>query len=119
MVLLSVVSTGNINALATQPDGKILAEGLDFEKVLTMRFLANGTPDNTFGTNGKVENNFGGSNEGFTIVSQPDSKILIGGSTGSPTTAFLARYTSTGSLDETFGTSGKSYIQFWKYCIYL
>ncbi len=96
---------GRVYALAVQPDGKILAEGNDFEKVLTMRFLPDGTPDETFGINGKVENNFSNGGIGYTIAVQPDSKIVIGGRTG--TSPFLARYTSSGTLDQSFGSAGK------------
>jgi uncharacterized delta-60 repeat protein len=107
-----------IFALALQPDGKILAAGVtgspashDFALV---RYNANGSLDTAFGTGGKVRTDFSGREDRPAAVAvQKDGKILVAG-LSSPTSApnsppqmALARYTSAGKLDTTFGTGGK------------
>ena len=68
-----------------QSDGKIVLAGftadsnfdLDFAMV---RYLANGTIDTSFGTNGKVITDFDGSDDqGFSLIQQPDGKLIAGG----------------------------------------
>jgi competence ComEA-like helix-hairpin-helix protein len=97
-----------------QPDGKILVAGFrsaarDFSLVLA-RFNSDGSPDMSFGTGGKVLNNFGqGEAYGGTLARQPDGKILLAGQTfllGIGYVFALARYHSDGSLDTSFGNNG-------------
>jgi uncharacterized delta-60 repeat protein len=102
-----------------QPDGKIIVAGeteggnsgsTDF---LVIRYNPNGTLDTTFGVGGYTETDMNNQSEDLAAgaVLQPDGKIiLVGGATPCCTlqTAFaLARYTSNGLLDPTFGTLGK------------
>ena len=82
--------------------------------ILTSQFTSAqtaGTLDSTFGTGGRVTTSFGGNGDtGNSIVVQTDGKLVVGGSTTNldDTTDFaLARYNSNGTLDNTFGTSGK------------
>ncbi len=97
---------GRAYAIALQPDGKILLEGIDGGNALTIRLLQNGTPDASFGNNGIVETSFGtGLSGGYAIAVQPDGKIATGGQVGS--SLFLARYSTNGILDESFGSNGK------------
>lgn len=113
-------------AAALQPDGKIIAAGTrsslsqDFALV---RYNPDGTLDSSFGTGGKVYTDFGGHDIAFSLVLQPDGKIVATGvvdlSIIFVTPAFrpnvelphaqfgLARYNSDGSLDSTFGAGGK------------
>src|SRR4051812_31311973 len=71
--------------------------------------LLSGNPlgHHEFGIDGKVTTSFSGAlNESAaTVLVQPDGKIVAVG------TAYnqfaLARYTSTGALDQTYGTGGK------------
>jgi uncharacterized delta-60 repeat protein len=60
--------------------------------------------DTTFGTNGSVTHNLGGTAYGLTI--QYDGKIIIGGGNGYGDFA-LARYNADGTLDTTFDGDGK------------
>jgi uncharacterized delta-60 repeat protein len=96
------------NALALQPDGKLVAAGAirqqdgsgnhDFGVV---RYMPDGTVDSTFGTGGKVTTDFSGENEFVTaILIQADAKIIVAGGN-------LARYNTDGTLDPTFGNAGK------------
>src|SRR5262249_24846357 len=104
-------------SIAIQPDGKIVAVGLvetsagdDFALA---RFNSNGTLDPTFGTGGKVTTDFTSpSDQAFFAALQRDGKILVTGRTfvGPDSDSFhsvLARYNSNGTLDQSFGNSGK------------
>jgi uncharacterized delta-60 repeat protein len=73
-----------------------------------------GTLDPTFGTGGTVTTFFGGDglngDEAHSVVVQTNGKLVVAGYTTNldDTTDFaLARYNSNGTLDSTFGTSGK------------
>lgn len=109
------------NAVAIQPDGKIIAVGYDnvtsfaqflFDFALA-RYNSDGSLDSSFGSGGKVTTNFFGSyDEARAIVLQPDGKLVVAGAASNPRlNSFvdfgLVRYNSDGSLDATFGTNGK------------
>jgi len=106
-----VPSLTGINAVAIQPDGKIIAEGsaqstsLDVDFV-TMRLNANGTLDNTFGDHGVAMTRFSTSNdEGYAVALQPDGKIVIAGDAAA-TYLGVARLLADGTPDSSFGTNG-------------
>jgi len=92
-----------VNALALQPDGKILVGGAGVS-----RYAATGSPDPSFATNVFVGNT-------TALAVQPDGRILVGGffsgNAGGVAYSRLARLTSTGAFDATFarpvaGTTG-------------
>jgi uncharacterized delta-60 repeat protein len=101
-------------SLAIQPDGKILLGGscrnggnYDF---CIARFNSNGTLDTSFGSSGKVIQPIGSSHDyGYSLAIQPDGKILLGGHCGNRRYSYfcIARFNSNGTLDTSFGTSGK------------
>jgi len=112
-------------SVSVQPDGKIVAAGAagqyinrGFDFALA-RYNNNGTLDTGFGTSGKVTTDFTGTNdvpsEPSAIALQEDGKIFVMGETlvsvqsdGALIYDFaLARYNSNGTLDTSFGTSGK------------
>jgi uncharacterized delta-60 repeat protein len=102
-------SDDGAEAVALQPDGKIVAAGfarsVDFGLA---RYNSNGTLDASFGTGGKVTTDFGGfSDAAFGVAIQPDGKIVAAGGGITVTSQFmdfaLARYNSDGSLDAGFG----------------
>jgi uncharacterized delta-60 repeat protein len=77
---------------------------------IIVRLNANGTPDNTFGRNGVSSANIG-----FTIrdlYALPDGRILVYGdlSQGKGRNIVLARLVPNGSIDGSFGVSGKSVV---------
>ncbi|MFO1001424.1 MAG: fibrinogen-like YCDxxxxGGGW domain-containing protein [Planctomycetaceae bacterium] len=80
-------------------------------ETLETRVLLAGDLDVSFGTAGKVLTDFGtDSDEGAAVVVDASNRILVAGTvlTGAGDTDFaLARYTSAGVLDTTFGTGGK------------
>jgi len=101
-------------SLAIQLDGKILLGGSCYngsnDDFCIARFNSNGTLDTTFGTSGKVIQPIGSSNDyGSSLAIQLDGKILLGGTcyNGRNYDFCIARFNSNGTLDTTFGTSGK------------
>jgi uncharacterized delta-60 repeat protein len=112
-------SSDRANAVAIQPDGKIVAAGdsdtnnnFGFSFALA-RYNRDGTLDSTFGSGGKVLTPFSevGVSQAVAnaVVVQPDGKIVAAGYTnaGGSYDFALARYNADGSLDETFGSGGK------------
>jgi uncharacterized delta-60 repeat protein len=105
----------SVNAIAVQPDGKILAAGIagtfcDSAFIALARFNTDGSVDSDFGSGGTVVTSFGSSDdEASALAVQLDGKIIAAG--GSATTFnsdfALARYNIDGSLDQTFGVGGK------------
>ncbi len=108
------------SALALQADGKIVVAGTRFggfcpSPVLDFavaRYLPNGQLDASFGSQGKVTTDFGGTCDvASALAVQPDGKIVVAGThhlSGSTSSDFaLARYNPDGSLDATFGDGGK------------
>lgn len=103
--------------LAIQVDGKIVISGFALNgqnrfQIAAARLNADGSVDNSFGTNGKVLFNVGDWNDfGEGIAIQSDGKILIGGhkwiaNLDQRHDLFVARLNTDGSLDTSYGTSG-------------
>jgi uncharacterized delta-60 repeat protein len=101
--------------VAVQGDGKILAAGYGFaptgpQDFALARYNPDGTLDQTFGAGGKVLTSFRSNSidAAFSLVIQPDGKIVAGGRTRSTTTDDfgLARYLPNGALDPSFGAGG-------------
>jgi uncharacterized delta-60 repeat protein len=101
-------------SVAVQGDGKIVvagdAERGDHRTFAVARFNANGTPDISFNKTGKVTTDFGGGKaEARGVAVQSDGKIVVAG-LASPdgTEKFaLVRYNLDGTLDTSFGGTGK------------
>jgi hypothetical protein len=77
--------------------------------VLLARFLANGTPDNTFGFNGRAyfDPLLGGSDYVLDMkLGANNSIIVVGRSYTNNGQYFIARFLSTGELDTTFNQNG-------------
>ena len=100
-------------SVAIQADGKIVVAGSANNganiDVAVARYNTNGTLDTTFNGTGKVTSDFGGQESIYGVALQSDGKIVVsGGITGLGKDNFLlARYTTNGVLDSTFGTGGK------------
>ena len=105
-----LTQNGAANALAVQTDGKLLAAGSLNNDFVVARYNYNGTLDATFGNGGIIVTDFAG---GFDIITrlvlQANGKIVAAGQVRiSGADDFgLARYNTNGTLDTTFGTSGK------------
>lgn len=70
------------------------------------RFLTNGTPDSTFGTNGKITFDFGsnGTTSVFGVHVLPNQKIIMAGSRAlqNNVDGYVIRLNTDGSIDNTF-----------------
>src|SRR5262249_3507642 len=75
------------------------------------RYNTDGSPDATFGNAGQVSTDFVGMEDDvFSVLIQPDGKIVAVGSANNPATFYdfaAARYLSNGTIDTTFGVGGK------------
>ncbi len=75
--------------------------------------LAPGNLDSTFGVGGKVITDIGGSDTAYSVAIQTDGKIVVVGETYNSNGNFaVVRYNPDGSLDSSFGTSGKAIADF-------
>jgi uncharacterized delta-60 repeat protein len=71
------------NAMALQPNGKIVLGGGTTNDMALARFQPDGLPDATFGPGGKRTVSFpGGNAEGFAMLLQGDGKIVLAGHAG-------------------------------------
>src|SRR5438046_8550413 len=107
--------------VALQADGKIIAAGtvfVDFNPgdssntdFALARYNPDGTPDAAFGNGGQVSTDFLGlEDDAFSVLIQPDGKIVAVGSANDPATFYdfaAVRYLSNGTIDTTFGMGGK------------
>lgn len=106
-------------AMAIQPDGKIVVVGTALGKLALARFNPDGAIDKTFGTGGTVTTAVGlGGAIARAVALQPDGKIVVSGyalcaasyqaacSSQTPDNdMIIARYNPNGSLDATFGSA--------------
>ena len=109
---------GTVEDVLIRPNGKIVIVGSlgDFTNgdsdFMVAQLNANGTFDNTFGTNGisKAGSFVGGFEQYQAARLQPDGKIVAGGSiyNGQHYELLLARYNTNGTLDATFNGNGTS-----------
>jgi uncharacterized delta-60 repeat protein len=105
-------SLDRANALALSTDGAILAAGFtrgDHAAFAVAKYKPDGTPDSTFGQDGKAQIP-SAEPQVFSLILPPSGDIVLGGSsasadrTSAPFT--LVRLHSDGSPDETFGNAG-------------
>lgn len=98
------------NAVALQPDGKIVAAGCLLSNVcnfLVARYDEDGILDTTFGGLGYVSTVIDNASTVNAVVIQPDGYIVAGGYSISEFGHFtLARYAPDGSRDDFFGNDG-------------
>jgi uncharacterized delta-60 repeat protein len=105
------------NAVAIQPDGKIVVGGSvslsPLSNFMIMRLNPNGSLDNNFGTGGKTVSAYqDAGTEIYDLVIQPDGAIIAGGShyDAEETNVYydflLTRYDANGFTDPGFGLGG-------------
>jgi uncharacterized delta-60 repeat protein len=113
---------GQINGVAVQPDGKIVAAGgtdatthgaSDFA---ILRFNPDGSLDTTFGGDGIVITDVGGGEMFKALRLQSDGKMVAAGMAGGD--FGVARYNSDGSLDASFSGDGVATADFGHYADY-
>jgi uncharacterized delta-60 repeat protein len=104
--------------LALQSDGKIVVVGFTRggtnEDFAVARYDTSGTLDASFGTGGKVSADFNGLvDRAWAVLIQPNGAIVVAGHAGISSPLGLdndfavARFTSGGALDTSFGAGGK------------
>ena len=104
-----------VYAIVREADGKLVVAGVAHSAETPDFYLArrmpDGSPDPTFGTNGKVTTNLGAFDVAITMARQDDGKLVVGGRTGFPGNYddfALVRYLPDGTLDDSFGSGGIS-----------
>jgi uncharacterized delta-60 repeat protein len=114
--VLPVNTTMSATDLKLQPDGKILVAGYSYtgastSSVLTLvRLHANGTPDDSFDTDGIVTAGVGPTENQLKAVEvQKDNKIVVAGTayTGTSGSIVVMRYLPDGKPDPGFNGDGK------------
>lgn len=107
---ISLNSYTTINDIVIQSDDKIVAVGTTqdaitgINQLLIVRLNSDGSFDNSFGASGIATTSVGTVTVANTVELQSTGAIIAGGS--SDTMALLARYTTGGVLDTSFGTNG-------------
>jgi uncharacterized delta-60 repeat protein len=101
----------DVHSPKVETDGKITLITSSNGDFTVIRYNADGQLDSTFGTNGIVSTDFGGTEHAAAIAIAPNGDIVVAGTTdatsGTVAQIDVARYHSNGSLDTTFGTGGK------------
>lgn len=115
-VLTKNISNGNDYgySIAVQPDGKIVVGGYGYngtnDDFILLRFLADGSADNSFGTSGLVKTSITKTSNdyGKALKIQPDGKIVLAGYTnnGVNNDYAIVRYNSNGTIDNSFNLTG-------------
>ncbi|WP_128980928.1 DUF11 domain-containing protein [Streptomyces roseicoloratus] len=100
------------NAVAVQPDGRIVAAGAGGSGVALLRYLADGSPDTGFGTGGRTSVAFPGDRGSANALAlQTDGKIVVAGLADDPNSTEsndfgVARFTPNGTPDTGFAGDG-------------
>ena len=112
-IVMTDISNGQdaIYSIAIQNDGKIVAAGFSYKRghgddFAIARYNNDGSLDTTFGTNGIVVTDIGGSDDHInSIAIRNDGKIIVAGDsyTSSSTDFAVACYDENGTLDSSFG----------------
>ncbi|MDQ4123260.1 MAG: FG-GAP-like repeat-containing protein [Acidobacteriota bacterium] len=106
--VITPVGTGRdlAQAVAVQPDGKIIVVGYAQNDFAVVRYNQNGTLDSGFGSGGKILTPVGaGSDEAYSVALQTDGKIVVAGYASG--NFAVVRYNQNGTLDSAFGDGGK------------
>lgn len=115
--VITPIGSGDENgqSVIIQADGKVLVAGTSFNGTDTdfalTRYNSNGTLDTSFGGgDGIVTTPVGGGYDyGYSVVTQPDGKIIVAGFAAFSGTSYdfaLTRYNVDGTLDTSFGSGG-------------
>jgi uncharacterized delta-60 repeat protein len=109
----SIVASDLAQAVARQPDGRIVVAGstnhaLDAGQSLLVRYTQRGTLDGGFGSGGAVVTDIGGWSFADAVAVQPNGRIVAAGGFGEHdgVNLMLARYRPNGSPDPSFGRGG-------------
>lgn len=105
-------SQNQANSVLMQADGKIIIAGMtvidNVQQFLVVRYTTDGNLDVTFGTNGCQTTVLGDSAVAYGVALDASGNIVVVGASvlNGVSSIALARYDSTGALDNTFGVNG-------------
>jgi uncharacterized delta-60 repeat protein len=101
---------GSVTQLALAPDGKILIAGVvgtnENCDAFVARYLADGTPDTSFGAGGRVVLPRPGAEWVTSLLVQPNGRVVLAGHTSvlvDPVVSFVFRLLQNGRFDTSFG----------------
>ena len=109
------------SAVAIQPDGKIVVAGRSGNHLALLRYTTRGTLDPSFGSGGKVVPDLPFLDVEYQLALQRDGRIVAAGTGGEEylrTSDFadadflVARFTSNGTVDTSFGSGGVAQTNF-------
>ncbi len=112
---VALASPGGVGeALAVQPDGKILVAVSGTGNFTLLRLLPDGALDTGFGSAGVVGTDFGSNDDAYGLALQADGRIVVVGrvQVGGGYDFGIARYAPNGQLDGSFGAGGKLAVDF-------
>jgi uncharacterized delta-60 repeat protein len=97
------------NAVAVQPDGKIVVVGQAYGYIAVARYNTDGTLDVSFDGDGKLLEDFDYHALGFAVTIQEDGKIVLAGEklAGDDREFAVVRLNTDGSFDTTFDGDGR------------
>jgi uncharacterized delta-60 repeat protein len=98
-----------LSAVAIDSAGRAIVVGTSNGDFAVGRFLSNGQVDSTFGSGGMTLTTIGsGTNAASAVTIDALGRIVVAGrtSTGSATDIAIARYSTDGTLDHSFGQNG-------------
>jgi uncharacterized delta-60 repeat protein len=99
------------NAVAIQPDGRIVVagQGGPGQDMAVVRLTSTGALDSSFGSGGRAFVDFGGTEAANGVALQPDGRVVLAGTTSAQGAGdfAVARLTTAGAIDTTFHGSGK------------
>lgn len=113
--IIDFANNDNLTNISVQPDQKILATGVALSAGFTgqlkaIRLNADGTPDLNFATNSIFTYAISDETYGYSILTTPDNKILIGGIVISISSGYadilLIQLDNAGNPDPSFGVNG-------------
>lgn len=112
---IPAANTDNGSKVVIQPDGKILVSGysgpVPSYDLSVARLNTDGSLDNTFGVNGKVIYDLGGTDREMCLAVTDGNEIFVGGSmyynNYENSKAIILKLETDGSVDSTFGDNGR------------
>ena len=114
-VTLASDQNETVRAVLAQPDGKLVVAGGttgNDPEMIVARVSADGSLDRSFAGDGRAGAGFDGISLAGALALAPDGKILVAGAVVPPYDFAVARFDSSGALDASFGSAGRTTVGF-------